>query len=881
MSKILTQSLENLISSNKDVFYQELAEVIKPSFNGIENPEKYNKILSNCIEQSNVDRPMLLRQSQLVSAATEYLESKKNKSLIISAEMGSGKTMIATQISMSKKLKPVYMVVCPPHLVQTWIEELEINYKNPNAYKVVRVKRWEDIAPYTKRNLWNDGVKYYFIITRENLKLSYPKDVAVKIVQRTITVEEELDGETVTVSKFVKIAKCPDCDAQLLEGNEDGINLDKVPRKCECGSVLRQVSKNCSPKMRTRESIADYIFKNFTKGSYNVILDEMHEYKGGNTGQGNAMGRLVANARKTIGLTGTLMNGYASSLFYLLYRLNPNLMKKRLKFDYNQVKDFVATYGAHEELVEAKDVDMEGIVTRMGKRVSIREKAKISPFMLSILLDMTIFLKLEEIKMPNNLQLPPYEEIVDLVEMEKELKTPYMNYLSDITSKIRTNKALLGNLATDAIAIPDMPFMYRNAQNICEYEPAFTREEFGLTNKEKRLIENVRGELEKDRDCLVYITFSNQQVATDLQDILTDAFPNKTVKFLPSTVPAAKRKEWIAKNPSDVLICNPELVKTGLTLLNFVTIIFYETTYNVFTLKQASRRSWRIGQTEDIKVIFMAYADTPQHKALELIGAKIGAANSLEGKFSGDDDLSSMGEEDDNIQLALAKSILGGESASKEIKMTSIQNFGADREFNNFELYYQNLLDENKKLIKLEKEQKAIQAELIETATKNEEEGISVHDGHGGNWGANLADLFGVASQSSNIKICSMPNTKEKIDLTDLKAGDLVKYKEDWIEVALSNDNNLIICDEKTKYKILLISDIAFDITEYKAQYTKEYHEDYSEDIPKTKVNDMTCVAIIGKGKKAKRVKVNPANNLFDNISESERAGGVQLAFAF
>ncbi|MEA2100112.1 MAG: hypothetical protein U9P72_08280 [Campylobacterota bacterium] len=543
-------------------------------------------------------------------------------------------------------------------------------------------------------------------------------------------------------------------------------------------------------------------------------------YKGGDTGQGNAMGRLVANAKKTIGLTGTLMNGYASSLFHILYRLNPQLMNKELGFEHNQIIDFVKTYGAHEEVKQIAEMNNEGKVTRMGRKVGMKEKPKISPHLLSVLMGMTIFLKLEEIKMPNNLQLPPYEEIVDLVEMEEELKAPYLLYLKDITKEIRFNKALLGNLATDAIAIPDMPFEPRSAQNICFYNPKHTREEFGLTNKEKRLIENVRGELEQGRDCLVYLTFSNQQVATDLQDILNDAFPNKTIRFLPSSVPAAKRKEWISKNPSDVLICNPELVKTGLTLLSFVTIIFYEATYNVFTLKQASRRSWRIGQREDIKVIFMAYKNTPQHKALELIGAKIGAANSLEGKFSGEDDLSSMGEDDDNIQLALAKSILSKESISNDIKMTSIKNFGGDRNFNEFEIYYQSLLDEDEKLRKLEVEQKAIQAEIIEHATKNEEEGISVHDGFGGNWGAGTADLFNIESPITSES--SKEAVEDKIETTEIESNDVVEEEQERI----------------------------------------------------------SFIALVGKGKKQKKVDINPSNSLLDTIIDND-LGGSQLAFAF
>jgi hypothetical protein len=134
------------------------------------------------------------------------------------------------------------------------------------------------------------------------------------------------------------------------------------------------VDKTASKTLRTREAVADFIFKNFTKGSYNVILDEMHEYKGGNTGQGNAMARLVSGGRKVIGLTGTLMNGYASSLFYLLYRLNPHLMKVRLGFDYNQVQQFVSTYGAHEERVKAQEVNMEGVVTRMGQNLNLKHR---------------------------------------------------------------------------------------------------------------------------------------------------------------------------------------------------------------------------------------------------------------------------------------------------------------------------------------------------------------------------------------------------------------------------------------------------------------------------------------------------------------------------
>ena len=39
------------------------------------------------------------------------------------------------------------------------------------------------------------------------------------------------------------------------------------------------------------------------------------------SGQGDAMGELFAAAKKCIGMTATLINGYASGIFYLLYRM--------------------------------------------------------------------------------------------------------------------------------------------------------------------------------------------------------------------------------------------------------------------------------------------------------------------------------------------------------------------------------------------------------------------------------------------------------------------------------------------------------------------------------------------------------------------------------
>jgi hypothetical protein len=47
-------------------------------------------------------------------------------------------------------------------------------------------------------------------------------------------------------------------------------------------------------------------------------------------------------------------------------------------------------------------------------------------------------------------------------------------------------------------------------------------------------------------------------------------------------------------------------IPRNIDLLDFPTIIFYESGYSLHTLRQASRRSWRIGQRRPVRVKFFA-----------------------------------------------------------------------------------------------------------------------------------------------------------------------------------------------------------------------------------------------------------------------------------
>lgn len=94
---------------------------------------------------------------------------------------------------------------------------------------------------------------------------------------------------------------------------------------------------------------------------------------------------------------------------------------------------------------------------------------------------------------------------------------------------------------------------------------------------------------------------------------------------------------WFQEREAAVEIgipASPSHIPRNLDLMFCPTIIWYETGYSTFTLRQASRRSWRIGQTKPVTVRFLCYENTAQVGCLRLMGRKLLVSMALEGKFS-------------------------------------------------------------------------------------------------------------------------------------------------------------------------------------------------------------------------------------------------------
>jgi hypothetical protein len=98
---------------------------------------------------------------------------------------------------------------------------------------------------------------------------------------------------------------------------------------------------------------------------------------------------------------------------------------------------------------------------------------------------------------------------------------------------------------------------------------------------------------------LIYITHTERRdISPRLQRVLKRA-GLRVDALKADTVAPDRREEWLAarvREGSEVLICHPRLVQTGLDLIDWPSICWFETEYSVYVMRQASRRSWRIGQ---------------------------------------------------------------------------------------------------------------------------------------------------------------------------------------------------------------------------------------------------------------------------------------------
>lgn len=404
-----------------------------------------------------------------------------------------------------------------------------------------------------------------------------------------------------------------------------------------------------------------------------LVVDEGHEYKNEGSAQGQAMGVLASQCRKVLLLTGTLMGGYADDLFHLLWRVNPTVMIEDGFRPSKSGSMAGATMAFMREHGVLKDIYKESASTShrtaKGKQLTVRT-SKAPGFgpvgILRYVLPITVFLKLRDI---GQKVLPSYDETFLEVAMQEDQADAYRDMSQRLVYMLKQalamkDSTLLGVVMNVLLAWPDCCFRSETVRHprtkaTLHMQPALF-EESEASPKEDKLIELCADEKALDRKVLVYSVYTGTRDTTARLKALLEARGFK-VGVLRATVDASKREDWIADQVErgvDVVITNPELVKTGLDLLNFPTIVFMQSGFNVYTVQQAARRSWRIGQKQEVRVVFLGYAGTSQMDCLKLMGKKIAVSQSTSGDMpeSGLDVLND--NEGESIEMALARELM-------------------------------------------------------------------------------------------------------------------------------------------------------------------------------------------------------------------------------
>jgi len=301
-----------------------------------------------------------------------------------------------------------------------------------------------------------------------------------------------------------------------------------------------------------------------------------------------------------------------------------------------------------------------------ASRTSVRERPGISPQLFGRhLLDRAVFLELADLA----LDLPPLTEEVRSVPMDPPLSRAYHELERALKDAVRQalrkgSRGLLGTYLHTLLAYPDRPWGFlpiRDPQgpHTLIAIPEQLQEDVRYA-KERALLELVNAERAQGRRVFVYAVYAERH---DVVGRLTDILTREGIRAeaLRASIAPDAREEWLeraVRRGVQVLIGNPSLVQTGLDLLDFPTLAFYETGYSIYLLRQASRRSWRIGQTRPVRVVYLCYQDTMQERALQLMGKKLQASLALEGKFS-TDGLLALAEGTD-LATELARALVDG-----------------------------------------------------------------------------------------------------------------------------------------------------------------------------------------------------------------------------
>ncbi|HAD06931.1 MAG TPA: hypothetical protein DCE76_07200 [Anaerolineaceae bacterium] len=659
------------------------------------------------------ERPGLLPTQRHVAAALAR-SIRKNRVANCQSEMGTGKTTMAAGVIELLHAYPA-LIVCPPHLVPKWIREIEEVIPGAHARELRRIGR--NANEMADANDVRDFLEQYQVVARNANEKGLPAPRWVAVVAHTSAkfgagwqpavvmrkTEHPLTG------KRVDACACPAC-GKIITKEEDGFAVpvtdlkDLADKRRFCNNQIpgwqfdsrqqRKLDDNGNPIWGTRKcgqalfefsgarrhSIAEYIAKH-AKGAFKLLVaDEVHQFQAKASDRGVAFHQLVTACKSTLTLTGTFFGGKSTSIFWLLHRLNAGV---RRDFAFQDEKRWARLYGVLETQRRRRrdEDDDDGVFTGNRRyRNQAKEQPGVSPAIVSRLLDTTVFLSLKDL----NLALPAYKEEVVSLDMLEDQGDQYRGMDTALKQLAIQSRRYLSTWLQWSLARPNSAFR-DEAVMVDEVDgedgesvrkvtlmdlPAINPDGHKWLPKENWLASFCKAEKQQGRKVLVYLRQTGTRDIQARVELPLQA-AGLRVTILGGNINPRKREEWIAKrvNGIDVMICNPRLVETGLDLVQFSTVIFFEPEYSLYTMWQSVRRVWRLGQTQPVKAIFSVYNSTMEATALRLMGRKMKAAQLVYGDEVGG---AIVPEDEGDFLTQLARDVLDG------AKLPDLQTLFAD-----------------------------------------------------------------------------------------------------------------------------------------------------------------------------------------------------------
>ncbi|MCP3963098.1 MAG: hypothetical protein GY719_35105 [bacterium] len=393
------------------------------------------------------------------------------------------------------------------------------------------------------------------------------------------------------------------------------------------------------------------------RGKFDLIVaDELHEYANTRSAQTHALHRLVGlPGVPTVALTGSLMGGYASSLFANFWALSRRF---REEFGRDEKRAFMDRYGYRKVLVSRKDNEAPAAYgstsdREIGRIQNLGEAPGVLPtFLMQHLLPVSIVVHKSDL----DVELPPKEETPVAIEAGEdprdcELLAECQRLQALLLERIRQDRFVKDRAGKLLGALLELPsYLDRCTEDCGEFRLAYPRSlgsaviatarsfpSSYITPKERWLLSELKRLLAAGEKVLLFLRHTGTPALPRRLLRLIDHHVTTSCLWMDAQkVPAAKREAWIDRHVLhtgvQILLVNPDAVRTGLNnLVSFTAAIWHELHYSATTYRQANGRIHRIGQERPVSILFPYYSGTAQEVAFDLVARKVTASLQVDG----------------------------------------------------------------------------------------------------------------------------------------------------------------------------------------------------------------------------------------------------------